>query len=229
MTEACESFTQLGQHCENAEMPSYAGLCWIAAARCEGSLGNIPGETSCLTRSARQFLTAEEQNTSLGCPSPNENLQAALSCYSHAASRYPDNCPLTINLNLEIADSLQRLERIDCSESYLKAAVEQSRNSLDTRLFCLERLASYHIQSEDYLSALETLTEVSSLLREAPKNGARSDCSLRCEITRILLLLILRPSPQKLAPNLTRLLEKYTWGDKDLAGEFLLLLNSSGF
>lgn len=76
VTEACESFTQLGQQCENIEMPAYAGLCWIAAARCEGSLGNIPGETSCLVRSARQFIKAEENNEKLGCPGPSgENIQ----------------------------------------------------------------------------------------------------------------------------------------------------------
>lgn len=62
-------------------MPSYAGLCWIAAARCEGSLKNSPGETSCLIRSARQFLSAEEKNSNLGCISPSgENLQVSKWC-----------------------------------------------------------------------------------------------------------------------------------------------------
>lgn len=57
-------------------MLAYAGLSWIAAARCEGSLKNIPGETSCLTRAGRQFILAEDKYKSLGCPSPsNENLQ----------------------------------------------------------------------------------------------------------------------------------------------------------
>lgn len=65
-------------------MPSYAGLCWIAAARCEGSLKNIPGETACLTRAATQFLSAENEYNNLGCHSPsNENLQVTFSiiCY----------------------------------------------------------------------------------------------------------------------------------------------------
>lgn len=75
VTEACESFTSLGQYCENSDMPAYAGLCWIAAARCEGSIKNIPGETSCLTRAARQFLSAEQKYKSLDCSSPSiENL-----------------------------------------------------------------------------------------------------------------------------------------------------------
>lgn len=52
------------------------------------------------------------------------------------------------------------------------------------------------------------------LLENCPLNGSRSDILLRCEISRVLLLLILRPTPQRLAPHLNKLLEKYTWGDK---------------
>ena len=78
VTEACESFTNLGQHCENEEMPSYAGLCWIAKARCEGSLGNITGEISSLVRSARQFLSSEMQDKDIGCITPfDENLHVS--------------------------------------------------------------------------------------------------------------------------------------------------------
>lgn len=79
MTEACESFSSLGKQCESSELPAYAGMCWISAARCEGSLGNIPGEASCLTRAAHQFLSAEKKDHELGCPSPSqENLEVKL-------------------------------------------------------------------------------------------------------------------------------------------------------
>lgn len=147
VTEACESFSQLGQICENAEMPSYAGLCWIAAARCEGSLDNSLAETSCLIRSARQFALAEEKNEKLGCPGPSgENLQASLGCYSHAISRLPENSPLALSLNMEILESLRKLDRKECMESYLKSLVELSRNSLDTQVFCLSCLANYYVE-----------------------------------------------------------------------------------
>lgn len=76
VTEACDSFVSLGLHCEASELPAYAGLCWISAARCEGSLANITGETSSLVRAARQFLKAEENDQNLNYPSPSqENLQ----------------------------------------------------------------------------------------------------------------------------------------------------------
>ena len=35
----------------------------------------------------------------------------------------------------------------------------------------------------------------------------------RCEITRVLLLLILQPTAQRLPPDLAKVLEKYAWGE----------------
>ena len=41
----------------------------------------------------------------------------------------------------------------------------------------------------------------------------------RCEISRVLLLLILRPTPQRLAPPLAQVIEKYAWvEDTPIAG-----------
>jgi len=235
VTEACDSFTSLGQHCENVELPSYAGMCWIAAARCEGSLGNIPGETSCLIRSARNFISAETKNKNLGCQSvADENLQAALSCYSHARTRLPENCPLATGINLEIVESLKKLDIRDYSELYLKDAVDLSQNSLDIRVHCLELLASDCIERGDYTAALDTFTEITNLLENLPPNGARSDTLRNCEVSRVFLLLILRPTPQKLAPHFAKILEKFTWGDKSdkslkacsMSEELFLLLQS---
>nr|CAD7405926.1 unnamed protein product [Timema cristinae] len=82
-------YSKLAVQCEREELPQYAGLCWIAAARCEGSLGNSPGEAWDLVRGARQFLVAETSSRALGCPSPGgENLQLALQCImgQHTAS-----------------------------------------------------------------------------------------------------------------------------------------------
>ncbi|KAK4873930.1 hypothetical protein RN001_013290 [Aquatica leii] len=234
VTEACDSFTSLGQHCENIEMPSYAGMCWIAAARCEGSLGNIPGETTCLIRSARNFMSAQIKNKSLGCHSvATENLQAALGCYAHAQTRLPENCALMTGINLEIVESLNQLGDIYTSEMYLKDAVDLSQNSLQRRVHCLELLASNAVDRSDYSTALDAFTEITDLLKTLPRNGARSDILLTCEISQIFLLLILRPPTQKLAPHFAKLLEKFTWGDKNdtniksyMSEELFLLLQS---
>ncbi|KAK5641906.1 hypothetical protein RI129_010453 [Pyrocoelia pectoralis] len=234
VTEACESFTSLGQHCENVEMPAYAGMCWIAAARCEGSLGNVPGETSCLVRSARNFMSTQIKNNSLGCQSvATENLQAALGCYAHAQTRLPENCSLHTEINLEIVDSLKKLDDNLTAEMYLKDAIDMSENSLYTRIHCLQLLSSNAIERSDYCSALEALTEIVELLGNVPRTGVRSDILLSCEISQIFLLLILRPSHQKLAPHFAKILEKFTWADKNdsnlksyMCEELFLLLQS---
>jgi hypothetical protein len=61
---------KLAVQCEREELPQYAGLCWVAAARCESSLGNGSGEAWDVVRAGRQFLTAEISAKDLGCPSP---------------------------------------------------------------------------------------------------------------------------------------------------------------
>ncbi|XP_022916708.1 40-kDa huntingtin-associated protein [Onthophagus taurus] len=215
LTEACESFTALGQHCQNEELPSYAGLSYIAAARCEGSLGNISGETWSLMKAGRQFLSAELNNKKLECPSIcNENLQAAISCFTHASSRNSEKSPLNICVDFEIIESLNRLDLDGVKEMYLKDAIELSEDSLDTKIFCLSSAANDSIENEDYTSALEYFTEIFNIIEKSPINGARSDVLLDAEISRVFLLLILRPSPHKLTQNLAQVLEKYTWGDK---------------
>lgn len=53
------------------------------------------------------------------------------------------------------------------------------------------------------------------LLERTPLNGARSELLLKREVNCVFLLLILRPSPQKIVPELAKILEKYTWGDNN--------------
>lgn len=72
---------KLALQCEHEELPQYAGLCWIAAARCESSLGNASGEAWDLVRAGRQFLRAEICAKDLGCPSPGgEHVQVLNIC-----------------------------------------------------------------------------------------------------------------------------------------------------
>lgn len=51
-------------------------MCLIAAARCEGLLGNTTSEINYLVRGARQFVKTEMKDKALGYPTlGNENLQ----------------------------------------------------------------------------------------------------------------------------------------------------------
>lgn len=79
MTEACEEFSELGQKCETMNLQPQAGMCWLAAARCEGSLGNTLGEAGSILRAGNQFLAAEKKQHQLGCDSlGREHMQVNL-------------------------------------------------------------------------------------------------------------------------------------------------------
>lgn len=77
----------------------------------------------------------------------------------------------------------------------------------------------------DYLAALETFFEITKIVQNSTTNGSRFNILLKCEINSVLLLLILRPNPQKLSQHLAKILEKYTWGDMNdasLQGKIIL-------
>ena len=62
--------------CEQKELWQYAGLCWLSAARCQDTLGNVLTEINFLTKAGRQFIIAEKKNDQIGCSSlGQENLQ----------------------------------------------------------------------------------------------------------------------------------------------------------
>ncbi|XP_047107418.1 40-kDa huntingtin-associated protein [Schistocerca piceifrons] len=229
VTEASEQFGALALRCEREELPQYAGLCWAAAARCEGSLGNNPAEAWALVRAARQFLSAETKAASLGCTGPGADyLQAAASCYGHAANRWQQHhaaeqppipgaavlpCPLSTGLAVELGLALKNdLRRVAEAATQFKLAAQQTTSPLD-RLSCLGHLASCRIELGDYDGALNVFSEMVRVANQGskPPMGVYSDVLHRCEVTRVLLLLILQPAAQRLPPDLGQVLEKYAW------------------
>ncbi|KAL3273489.1 hypothetical protein HHI36_014930 [Cryptolaemus montrouzieri] len=213
--EALESYIALARDCETSELPAYAGLCWNAAAKCESSLGNSVGEVTNLLRSARQYAAAECNNVDMGCISLGcDNLHASLNSYSLVATKY-EQSPLAVNLNLEIVNFLKRIGRDDLVSDHLCDALEHNSNGKPIKLQCLETLAADFIASGDYLAALDAFTKIYDLAEKLPINGANADILLRCEINRVLLLLIMKPPPQKITPELTKILERYTWSDRN--------------
>lgn len=61
VTEASDQFCGLAIECEQKELWQYAGLCYLAAARCHGTLKNTSSEINLLIKAGRQFLTAEKK------------------------------------------------------------------------------------------------------------------------------------------------------------------------
>ncbi|KAK9888208.1 hypothetical protein WA026_000476 [Henosepilachna vigintioctopunctata] len=216
-TEALDSYTTLAREWENSGLHSYAGLCWTAAAKCENSLGNATGEVTDLVKSARQYASAEENNVRVGSVRFGfDNLQASLNSYSSAAAKYEKKSSLVVTLNLEVVEFLEKIGRGDLAEDYLKEALNHCSNGGDfMKVHCLNLLAKKFIEEADYLPALNTFTEIHNSVVKLPPNAAYADILLKCEISRVLLLLILKPPPQKLTPELAKILERYTWGDRN--------------
>ncbi|OAD60500.1 Factor VIII intron 22 protein [Eufriesea mexicana] len=198
VAEASDQFGALAIECEQKELWQYAGLCLLAAARCQGTLENIFSELNLLIRAGREFLVADKKVKDIGCPPiGQENTQAAISCFGHALTRCHNQSgfgTMSAGLALELALAL----------GPTPAGTQQLR---------------------DYVSALQILNDFVEFVESYINAGARGNYSVilyRCEVTRVLLLLILQPSPQRLAPSLAQVLEKYAWVEESTDNDFIM-------
>lgn len=241
VAEGSEQFASLAKTLRQQECPQYAGFFCLAQARCEHTLANAPGEAQALTNAARAFLEAENGNAELNCPSFQEHLNASINCYSHAIRVHIENKhpAVAASLCLEMANALKKLNRPgEAIAHYQRAAQLQIQNPLDC-LTSLGHAATCKIEIRDYEGALGVLTEMAYLARErglmsnGKPIGAYCDILARCEVTRVLLLMYLQPTPQRIRPEHAQTLEKYAWETTDenvpvdcICEELFLLLQS---
>ncbi|ELT92152.1 hypothetical protein CAPTEDRAFT_164298 [Capitella teleta] len=242
VAEGSEQFGALAKQLNSEECCQYAGFCYLAQARCEHTIGNPPGEAQALTEAARSFLTAEKTVKDLRCPSFNEHLNAAINCYSHAIRVHIENnqSPLAAALCLELGNALKSLGRpSEAIQHYQRSAELQFQNPLSC-LTSLGLVATCKMDMRDYEGTLNVLTEMTFLVQERGGSsnngrplGAFGDILARCEVTRVLLLMLLQPTPQRIRPEHAQTLEKYAWecSEEDqtegcLSEELFLLLQS---
>lgn len=230
-SEPSDQFATLAAQCERCDLPQYAGLSWLAVAKCESSLGHVNEEATALVKAGRLYIQAENKNV-IGC---EEHLQAGISSLSQAERLWGDENPLTAALCLETGNTLKNISPHSACGHYAKACSLLS-DSPPLQLLALGKLASTKISIGDYHGALQVFTDMVSTINKIsshPLVGVYNDVLVRCEISRILLILLLRPSPQKISPDLAKLIEKYTWiGEPDykttswLGEELFFLLQS---
>lgn len=217
--------------CEQKELWQYAGLCLLAAARCQETLENTFSELNFLIKAGREFLMADKKDKNIGCSSiGQENIQAAVNCFGQALTHcynQPGFNTMSAGLALELALAL----------GPTPAGIQQLCKAIDIfpTIKAINTLASYYIKQGDYVSALQILNDFVEFVESYINAGAKGNYNIilhRCEITRVLLLLILQPSPQRLAPSLAQVLEKYAWVEETTDNDFnmnedeLLLLQS---
>ncbi|XP_035208724.1 40-kDa huntingtin-associated protein-like isoform X2 [Stegodyphus dumicola] len=205
---------------------------------CERSDGNAIFESQNLLHAARLFLEAEQLNHELLCPSYSEHLQAALSAYGDCVKVYLDSQQhaLAAALLLEVGQSLKQLGRISQAISYFIRAAELHRSCALDYLNDLKEISDCRIRLGDYDGALTVLTEMQVIAekRGVKENGERigafTSILNNVEISRILLLLLLKPPEFKLRPEHAKLLEQYSDIDRDpvdyIEDDLYLLLQS---
>ncbi|XP_013400326.1 factor VIII intron 22 protein [Lingula anatina] len=223
VAEGSEQFASLGKTFRQQECQQYAGFCSLAQARCEHTLANPAGEAQALTEAGRAFMEAEMADRELDCPCFEENLTAAINCYGHAVRVHIESkqSALAAALCVELGDSLRGLGKSgEAMAHYQRAAELQYQNPLDC-LFSMGFVATCKIETGDFDGALAVLTEMAYLAQERGGGnsgkplGAFCDILARCEVTRVLLLMLLQPTPQRIRPEHAQTLEKYTWGASD--------------
>ncbi|CAH1794946.1 unnamed protein product [Owenia fusiformis] len=224
VAEGSEQFASLGKTLKQQECPQYAGLCYLAQARCEHTIASSPGEAQALTHAAREFFEAERMDQDHRCVSYEEHINAALNCYGHAIRVHIEakqTC-LAASLCLELGNTLMKMGK--CHEAiphFQRAAELQIQSPLEC-LHTMGRVATCKISTGDCEGALTVFTEMAYLVEErggcsisGKPLGAFSDILARCEITRVLLLMLLQPTPQRIRPEYAQLLERYSWESTD--------------
>uniref|UniRef100_A0A8C2WIN5 Coagulation factor VIII associated n=1 Tax=Cyclopterus lumpus TaxID=8103 RepID=A0A8C2WIN5_CYCLU len=202
VAEASEQFGQLAKELKQQDCLQYAAFCNLAMARCEQTLFNAPGEALALTDAARLFLSSEKENRALQAPGFDEHLQAALNCYSFAVKEM--NRPGEAIVHFQRAAELQTQMPVEA-------------------LLSMGEMATCKILTRDYDGALSVFTEMQLTCQERGLHStpfeivawAFLDIVAKCEISRVLLLMLLEPPPQKLLPEHAQTLERYAWESFD--------------
>ncbi|XP_064374496.1 40-kDa huntingtin-associated protein-like [Dromaius novaehollandiae] len=217
VAEAAEQFAALARELRAQESLPYAAWCQLAVARCAQSLFHGPAEAAALAEAARLFLRQERdlrQRLALR-GGFGEHAAAAQSCGAFAARLHLERGQpaLAAGLCLELAAALRDTGRPAGAAAPLRRAAEllaAARLPLEA-LRCLGELASCLLLGGDYAGALAALTRAQALARAGGGGGAFRDALVRCEVSRVLLLLLLQPPPAKLLPEHARTLEQYCW------------------
>ncbi|XP_064462896.1 40-kDa huntingtin-associated protein-like [Ornithodoros turicata] len=216
LAEVSDQYSTLARQLQQQDCPQYAGMCSMAAARCEQSMGNPGAEAQVLAQGARQFLSEEAKAKSLLCPSMKEALCNAMHCYGRAIQLQLDagQGALAQALCCEAAESLESLGHPHEALGYLTQAASMQSKCPLSYITTLDKTITCQLAIGDKVAALTAVTEICSVAREngmfqGRPIGAFADALADAEVTCLLLLLLLRPP--KPSPEQSRLLDQYLY------------------
>ncbi|KAJ0174864.1 hypothetical protein K1T71_009972 [Dendrolimus kikuchii] len=200
VSEATNEFIALAIQCEHSEQPTFAGHCYIGAAKCEASIGNFLGEAEHYMAAGRQFMKAEKKLWSLRFCSPDrENLEAAIGCFMQAMSKYPEKSPVRAAILMELSNDLVSLNHKLEALSYYEQALELVEEST-MKVMGLRHLLNLQIDCGKLDMALETANTICDLKLKVPEHMLAE-----VQVSRILLALLVKPPDDTKPPSLKQL------------------------
>jgi len=235
LSEASDQFLRLAKRLEAQDEPQYQAACQLAVAKCQRSIGNQQGQVEAYTAAARAAFKAEVNVENINCNSIHQHLTDAINNYCNAIRilEEMDRTAQASGLCLELADRLRQLGKTsEAIRFYQRAANLRSVFVGLEYVMSREKVASCLIDIGDLHNALMTLTEIANITQELTSAGGGSaaaaaggaavvcatvgvsvyaDIMARCEILRVLLVLLIEPSPQAMSSTYTSVIEKYAW------------------
>lgn len=218
VAEANEQFTKLSKRLREDDQPQYEAMCHLAIARCEQSVGNTACEAEALVAASRSFLRAERKIKAICCPSIEDHLTAAIHTYGHAIRIMDESgqSSRAAGLCLELATALRDMDKTSEATAFYQKAADLRSSTVLEYLSAKMKVAECLIDTGDFHSALTALSDVSARAEAAqglgrPLVSVYADYAGRCEVLRLLLLLLIEPTSQNISPSLSLVLEKYAW------------------
>lgn len=195
---------------DNSFLSEYAGLCFLGVAKCN-ELDNYDSES--FLKAARMFRKADNRRSKLGFMNNHEFLDGANRSYSQALASQKDSVMRTCIIR-EIREVNKNL------------SITSDFNSASHRIFDLELASNENIRTNDFIGALEKLTEIVDDVTERKEVTSYYDVMRRNEISRLFLLLLLELPPSRQSPSHIKLLEKYTWNHESFDIEIASMIKS---
>lgn len=216
--EVSEQFRQQAVASKQVGDHSHSGFCLTASARCEEALGTSSTEAERYVQAAQSFVQAEMEDRTLNAAGFHENINEAIKCYERAIEIYCRNkrTAFAATLCMELANALLIFDRVEDAIRFFDQAASLFDESPLAGYNAHASVLQCNLKVEDYEGALLTiqrmlvalhnvLTEYSLVelqlhldpflvLANGLPCGSYRDSIGECEVTALLLLLLLPPA-----------------------------------
>lgn len=197
VSEVSEDFQRLAIQFADGGMFEYAALCYDGASKCEKALNNPIFERQLLLQAARAYRKADENRLCL-----RSNLktytQGALSCYHRVITQLNDDTAMK-------AAVIREMKEIHPSYEVTSNFVSPAHRVQD-----LDLAANDCIESGNFESAMEKITEICDDIVERKVHEFYPDILRTHEMTLILLILLLEYPSARQSPSNVKLYEFFS-------------------